>query len=81
MSGSGNPDYTGNYLENVLYNGKMSYVHELGIAYLWWDGNSVWFNDADLGAESSPFWARVDPSEFGVYIPVGGSGSMTFSAV
>ena len=81
VSGTLNPDVTGNYILVGTY-GSKSYYSLVGNGwYIWWHTTKEWWMISQvIGSINTPYWNRDDPNIVGEYIPWGAVGSATVSA-
>lgn len=62
MTGNPNPDNTGDYLPDGIYNGKMSYRRLDGAFFIWWDIPNTWWRITTAkGVWAEPHFFKVDP--------------------
>jgi len=74
VEGTLTPDATGDYYEDGLHNGLMSYKRGDGAYYIWWDGVIVYSISAVKGDASVSWWSyTID----GLYTPSVGGASGT----
>lgn len=69
VTGTLDPDATGDYLPGGTHNGKTYYVRDDGVYKIWWQIPVAWIISLDLDTVLPGFWTRVDPSIEGDYIP------------
>jgi len=67
VTGTLNPDVTGEYSPIGTYNGKPSYELAGNGWFLWWNGVATWFISSALGFSGEDWWERVDPNIEGLY--------------
>ena len=84
VTGSLTPDVTGIYVEDAVYNGKLSY-YKAGMTayYIWWSPGNDWtISQSPIGSLPNCFF-RVDVNVVGIYAGNGGSyiGTATVTAM
>jgi hypothetical protein len=83
VSGTVNPDCTGQYFKTGVYGGKNLYSQFGGPYYIWWaTAYSEWFINMNIGGFIYPGWHRINANVVGLYSPGGGpTGNATVTAV
>lgn len=71
MTGTLDPDVTGDYEPIGPYNGKPSYELAGGGWFLWWDLAGVWGITDEIGVGFGAWWIRIDPAIEGEYAAQG----------
>lgn len=72
VSGVCLPDVTGNYVEDGLYNGKMSYKRTDGLFYIaWFNGIPAYLLSTEKGVDNDEGFSNTMDLEspFGIYNP------------
>lgn len=78
VTGDLSPDATGNYYEDGMYLGKLSYRRADGAWFIWWEPTPPrWYISPLKGWYGVPCWWRADPNITGDYTPQGGTGTAT----
>lgn len=82
VTGDPNPDCKGNYFEDGIHDGKMSYRRSDNAWYVWWRAIlENWFISETKGDTSSIGWWRHNPNIEGTYIPqLGAAGNPIVTA-
>ncbi len=71
MTGTLDPDVTGDYLPHIVHDGKMSYRRQDGAWFIWWNTAGIIWNITDeIGVFNVPRWVRAVTGPGGTYEPV-----------
>jgi len=71
VTGTLDPDATGNYVDAGEFNGKRSYELTPDGWFIWWDTEGWWTISVTRGLVGFSFWTREDPEIQGLYSPGG----------